>query len=529
MSLFGIVRASRPAPQRRWLDLDPVLLAAVFVGALVRVWSFGDVPSGMNQDEVAMAYDAFSLLHHGTDRLGIRLPTMLVSWGSGMNPLASYLDVPFIALLGLTPVAARLPFLLAGVASLPLLYGLLCSSFDRRVARIGVWLLAVCPWHIMISRWGLEANMLPFVFLAGVTLLVWSLRRPRALIAAALAFATSLYAYGPSYFVVPVFVSVSLGYGLWHRLWPRRTVALAAVAFVVAAIPMGLNLAVNSLNLSDIHTPLFTVPRMTGTARYRTMGTTGLLSAAFLRHSAQNLQDAYDIFVHQSDGLISNVVPGFGILFWFGDALALVGVALLIARAVRRRFDPSFFLLVWTGAAVALLAVVSVNVNRANILWLPYVGCAALAVEHLARRRAVGLLLAVGFATGFVGFVATYFGPYHRMSAPKFYASFGDAILHATRKTSGDICVTTAPDQPYIFVLFYTAEDPRTFYRTVRYADPHADFHDVLSFGRYRFGLDRCGATSNVLVVPRRDAPKFDPALFEAEHFERFSVLTRRR
>jgi hypothetical protein len=329
--------------------------------------------------------------------------------------------------------------------------------------------------------------------------------------------------------VVPVFVAMALAYGMWHRLWPKRAVIMAAVAFAIAATPMGLNLAVNSFGLDEIHTPLFTVPKMTGTARYRTMGNTGIFSMTFVKHAGDNLKIAYDIFRNQDDGLISNIVPGHGVLYWFSSALAVAGLTWLLARAARRRYEPSFFLLAWSIAAIALLAFVEINVNRANILWLPFIACAAIATERLARQRAMAVLLISAFSVSIIAFAVTYFGAYHRMEAPKFYASFGEAIRFASRKTDGEICITAQPEQAYIFVLFYNEEDPRTFYRTVRYEDPHADFHFVVSFGRYKFGIDRCRDSASVLIVPRGDATAFDTVRFEADQFERYTVLTRRQ
>jgi 4-amino-4-deoxy-L-arabinose transferase-like glycosyltransferase len=518
-------------PDRWWLKVDRILLLSLVVGTLVRAWAFGQLPTGMNQDETAMGYDAYALFHQGTDRLGIRWPTMLVSWGSGMNPLASYLALPFVGLFGLHIWSVRLPFLLAGVASLPLFFVLLRDTLDRRTARIGVALLAISPWHIMLSRWGLEANLLPFVFLLAVVLLLRSLRRPLVLIPAAMTFATSLYAYGPSYFVVPAFVLLALGYGLRYRLWPVRVVVWAAIAFVILAVPMGLNIAVNSLGWNEIHTPFFTVPKMTGTARYAAMagtGSSGLLSAAFLNRTADNLKLGYDIFRAQDDGLISNILPGYGVMYWFSPALSLAGLALLAARALGRQFRPSFFLLVWAAAAIGLLAVISVNVNRANILWLPFIGCVAVASEVLSRKRPLAILLALGFGASFFGFVGTYFGRYQQLEAPKFYTAFGDAIRYASAKTGGEICITDQPAQPYVFVLFFNREDPRVFQRTVRYTDPHADFHVVESFSRYRFGIDRCKDSAPVLIVPSADVPAFDATRFDASYFKRFAVLTRR-
>ena len=155
---------------RAW-PVDSVLLTAMAVGLLVRVWNFGDIPPGLNQDEASTAYDAYALIHHGIDRHGYRLPIMLVSWGSGMYAAAAYVAAPFIGVFGLSVWSARLPFLLAGMAALPMFFVLLRDTTNLQTARIGVVLLSLCPWHIMISRWGLDSNLFPLVFLLATLLL----------------------------------------------------------------------------------------------------------------------------------------------------------------------------------------------------------------------------------------------------------------------------------------------------------------------------------------------------------------------
>jgi 4-amino-4-deoxy-L-arabinose transferase-like glycosyltransferase len=173
-----------------WLTrTDRVLLVAICLGIAARAWSFGAIPPGLNQDEASMAYDAYSLARYGIDRNGFHFPVMTVSWGSGMYALASYLTLPFVGILGLSVVATRLPFLLVGVATIPLFYLLLDHSIDRRTARIGAVLLALSPWHIMASRWSLDCNLLPFVFLVATLLLLRSLQRPSLLVAACMTYA----------------------------------------------------------------------------------------------------------------------------------------------------------------------------------------------------------------------------------------------------------------------------------------------------------------------------------------------------
>ena len=79
------------------------------LGIFVRLYRFGSAPPGLNQDEAFAAYDAWALLHYGTDSSLHRFPVYLTAWGSGMNALESYLMIPFLALFGVKPWVSRLP------------------------------------------------------------------------------------------------------------------------------------------------------------------------------------------------------------------------------------------------------------------------------------------------------------------------------------------------------------------------------------------------------------------------------------
>lgn len=507
--------------------VDPILLAAMVVGLVLRGWQFGSIPPGLNQDEASTAYDAFSLVHYGVDRHGIHFPVVLISWGSGMYALASYVEAPFIRLFGLSVWSARLPFLLAGLAALPLFFGLLRDTTDRRTARIGVVLLAASPWHVMVSRWGLDSNLLPFVFLVATVLLVRSAARPRLLVWAALVLGLALYSYGTAYLVVPVFLLLALIHGVRYRLWPVRTILWAAATFVLVGLPVGLFLAVNSFGWQSIRTPILSIPRLTGVPRFQTMGNLHLFSAEFLRQAATNLGQAAELFRSQDDGLIWNAIPGYGILYGLSTLLALAGLALLVGKYFEPARRASFPLLAWSLAALVLMAFVSPNINRANVAMLPFIFCVAIASSLLWQYRSLAILLCVLLAGSFAGFVGAYFGTYRQAAAEPFFASFGEAIRYASEQTKGDVCVTDHVNMPYIFVLFYTKEDPRLFERTVHYDNLGAEFQSVSSFGRYRFGIGRCANSASAVVARADEAASLGRDQFAVKEFERFVVLLR--
>lgn len=506
-------------------NIDPVIVAALVLGIIVRSYEFGNIPPGLNQDEASTAYDAYALLNYGIDRNGYHNPVMLVAWGSGMYALAAYAAMPFIWLFGLSEFSARLPHLLAGIITLPLFYQLLLNTIDRRTAQIGVLLLAISPWHIMVSRWGLDSNLFPFIFLVGTLLAVRSFKKPIALIAACIVYGLSLYAYGTSYVVVPLFLVLLFAYGTANRLWPLRYVITAIIAFTVIAMPIGLYV----LQWQEIETPFFSIPLLSGTPRFQTMGNTNVFSSQFYENAVDNVSNALHLFSSQNDGMIWNAIPDYGILYPFSGLLAVLGVCFLCARCLRRKRDNSVILLFWLISAVVLTAFVSVNINRANIAMLPFVFLVAITISMLSRYRGAIIVLGMLFLFSFFGFIQTYFTNYRAMAAPAFFASFGEAIEYTSSQTEGDICVTGNVNMPYIFVLFYTREDPWVFLESVNYSNPGAEFQGVSSFGRYTFGIDRCKDTADIIIVTHDEESQLDSSSFAFKRFERYSVATRQR
>ena len=120
-------------------------------------------------------YESFSILNYGIDRNGKTLPVFLISWGSGQNALYTYLLLPFVYLFGLSSLTIRLPMAILGCISLYAFYAILKSIFNKRIALIGLFLLAISPWHIMKCRWGLESNTFPDIILIATALLISSI------------------------------------------------------------------------------------------------------------------------------------------------------------------------------------------------------------------------------------------------------------------------------------------------------------------------------------------------------------------
>ena len=166
------------AEKRHWLILSLILYGMIAIRSI----GFGSIPGGFNQDGAMGAVDALALATYGTDRFGNWLPAHFEAWGYGqMSVLLSYLMIPFIKLWGLNSVTARLPMLLASIAGAGALYGLVRDIFSRRAGLLALLCVSIAPWHFMQSRWALDCNMFPHMFILGLYFLNKGLSKGRYL------------------------------------------------------------------------------------------------------------------------------------------------------------------------------------------------------------------------------------------------------------------------------------------------------------------------------------------------------------
>ncbi|TSC58671.1 MAG: hypothetical protein Greene041619_381 [Candidatus Peregrinibacteria bacterium Greene0416_19] len=509
--------------RRNWL-----LLLIILIGILVRAYRFGAIPPGLNQDEGSLAYDAYSLLHYGMERNGFRYPVMLIAFGSGMSGvLAAYLAIPFMLLFGLNPVTARMVNLSFGILSLPIFYLLARRITDRPTALIAAFLLAINPWHIMISRWGLDCNLFPALFLLASYFLVRGLEKPTWLVAALGIYALSLYSYGTAYFVVPAFLILASIYLLCHRKVGLRPFLLSGAVAVLVAIPVSLYILVNQMDLPSIQTPLFSVPHLFTTPRYQSASS--LFHAGFLSSIGRNLQVLWGILKTQYDGLPWNAIPEYGTLYLWSGSLTVLGALLMLKRTWRlRTFTPLFILPLWLLVSVALAGIMEVNINRINIIFLPLILCTAIGMGYFLREKWVFIPLVALALFSFTSFSRAYFTTYPAQIGPMFFESVHEAIDHASDATTGTICVTDQVAMGEVAVMFQLKMDPHIFASTVQYQNPHALYRHARSFGRYTFGLRNCPPDTSAYVVHRSETSAVT-APVEWTIFKYYAVGVRRR
>lgn len=505
---------------------NKILIVIFLIGIIVRVYAFGGIPSGLHQDEAQTGYDAYSILSFGVDRNGFHNPVHFVGFGSGYASLYAYLSIPFIKIFDLNIYSVRIINLVFGLISLFAFYFLIREISDKKIATLSAFLLAINPWHIMISRWAFDANLFPAFFLIANFFLVLSLKKEKCLPVSFSFFALSLYTYLAAYFVVPFFLVISSIYLIIHRKVRSKIFIISWTIFLIIGLPIFLFIVINSFKLSPIESNMFSIPRLT-VSRFETQS--AVFSSDFIEKVIHNFKTFIHLLITQNDGWLQNGIPSYGFLYLFSIPLALFGLYLIIRQSCKLKiFNKSFFIFIWFLSGLILSVLVPSHIHKLNIIFLPLIFLTSKGMNALKSDLCFALVLV--YLLSFASFTNAYFNTFPEQIGQRFFESFDEAIIYATENTDGPICITGQVNMPYIYVLFYRKIDSRIFKDTVIYRNPGAEFQQVSSFDRYYFYFEDCGKREDVeaFVFHNSESGVFNQEKYVITKFRNYSVAIKR-
>lgn len=144
-------------------------LVLVLVCAL-RIYNLGSNPPAPYWEEVALGYDAYSILKTGKDHHGNSFPLVAFeSFGDWKPSLYFYTIIPFIVLFDLSVISVRLPAALAGIATIFATASIVLLLFKKfypsqknnyfYIYIFALFIAGISPWGIIFSRAGWEAML----------------------------------------------------------------------------------------------------------------------------------------------------------------------------------------------------------------------------------------------------------------------------------------------------------------------------------------------------------------------------------
>lgn len=217
-----------------------ILILIIVLASVLRLWQIGQTPLSLDWDEVALGYNAYSIMLTGKDEYGKAFPVVLESFGDFKPALYMYLIIPFLPLFGLSEAAVRLPAALIGIAAVFLTYFLAKELLKRTdIALVSSFLLAVSPWHVQLSRVAFESGVGMAFNLAGILFFLKGLKKPVLLSVSAVFFSLSIYTYQSEKLFVPLLLVVLIAV-YWKKIisLPKKYSILAVFLLIFISFPI---------------------------------------------------------------------------------------------------------------------------------------------------------------------------------------------------------------------------------------------------------------------------------------------------
>jgi len=466
------------------------LLGILLLAFLLRVLWLDKFPVGFTPDEASLGYDAYSILKTGKDQWGRSFPLVLESFGDFKSPLYAYLTIPFVAIFGLTKVAVRLPNALLGTAAIYVTYLLARElSQKEKLGLIASLLLAISPWHVMISRGAFEANLTTFFLPLGVYLFLKGLRDSRFLVLSSFIFGLNLFTYHSAKFVTPV-VFLFMAFLFRHELgkiekkyfYTSLVLFLTLLAFTISTFFQGAGARAADISILKTSLGPASEERIVAVKSGWPDPLARLIHNKYQVAGRQFLGNYLSYFSPQflfSSGPAETtygMLPGRGVLYWF-ESVFLAGFIFYVAK--EKLSKPLKLVILWffISPIPASLAIgPGYAANRVTVM-VPVIqiisGIGAVYLIKVFKDLFTYILFKVSSVIScliglilFLSFLESYLiqSP-HKAASGMLYGNLEAAQWLTSIGTDRQIIISRGLSEPHIYVAFANSWDPNDYQR----------------------------------------------------------------
>ena len=493
-----------------------LLIGIVILAAVLRLWQLGSVPPSPDWDEVALGYDAYSIIHTGRDEFGKFLPVVLRSFDDYKPALYAYLTIPSVLAFGLTVFAVRLPSAIFGTLSVLALFFLIRELFSEHKYKdyfglLASFFLAISPWSIQFSRVGFEANVGVALNMFAVLFFLKAFKNPINLYISAFFAGLSIYVYQSEKAFVPLlFLALALIYRKKLLGIGKKHVFAAVVFGLIVVSPMVFYIIGNRAALLRVTgTSIFTYKteilktEITKLQRDQASGDiVGLILdnrrityaktiiGGYLSHFDPNW-----LFV--SGDIARHHAPGMGLLYLFEFPLLILGIYMLLFGDFDKRTKLiifSWFLLAPVPASITTEvphAVRTLNFlptfqifSALGLFYLIYI------VNKYRKTRVIFyLVFCLIFILNFSYYLNQYFVQLNYYDSADWQYGYKQAVEEVSLLADKYKEIVVSDNQPmdksYMFFLFYLKYPPQEYQKIGdKSAGGYAAHH---TFGKYTF------------------------------------------
>lgn len=207
-------------------------------GIFTRLYKIETVPPHLSNDEISIAYDAYSINHTQKDEHGDYLPLSFRSHGTYKTPGYAYLLSPLYIFFNNNNTVARLPSITLGLLTVIVL-GLIMYELtsNKLLSLISSILLVSSPWHIITSRMVLESNIALFFLSLGIFCFLRSVPKNKSILilVSIIFFSISMYCYHTQWVFSPIVLFLML---FLFKRKDIKTILLSLIIFFTLISPL---------------------------------------------------------------------------------------------------------------------------------------------------------------------------------------------------------------------------------------------------------------------------------------------------
>lgn len=485
------------------------LILVLILAFFLRFYKLNSYPL-LNPDEAAIGYNAFSLSQTGKDEHGQSWPIHFKSFGDYKPGGYFYLTLPFVKILGPTPLAIRLPNLILSISSIYFLYKIiLLLTFNFQLSTLTALTLAINPWHIHFSRGGWESSTaLSFIIIG--TYYFFRQKYSHFI----LFFVASLYTYHSARIIAPLLAIsfIVTDYRLLitdykKKIFPLLLGLLLTLPVFFSFLNNGGTTRFSGVGLTADQGPLWRANELL--SHHQLSPVSRLIHnrrVLYLLSWLQKYASHFDLnFLFLSgDSVPRSKIPDMGQLYLVELPPIIFGIYFLLQSTI---YNLRSITLTWLLIAplASSLTFQAPSALRALAMSVPLAILTAFGLIYLFKLlpKIFRILLLTFYFINFINYLDAYYVHYPRRFPDAWSAPFSELIPIIKQYPNQSVYITNKYDQPYILTLFYLKYPPSQVQKEINLTPPdNFGFSTVNHFGRFYFQkINWSEIPSNSLVI----------------------------
>jgi 4-amino-4-deoxy-L-arabinose transferase-like glycosyltransferase len=495
-----------------------LILISLFIFSFgLRIYQADQLPSILNRDEAALAYNAFLIKETGMDEWQKSWPLSLESFGDYKLPGYVYSLVGLFKILPLEDWVVRLPSIIAGsILVISAFFFAKALRFREPWAWLFTILVATTPVFFFFSRMAFEANLALTLFVLSLTFLLKKVEKKKRLIFDLISIFLvlfSVFTYNTPLLLLPFILPIVIwlrGFKFWKK-WIVPVVGLILVIIVAGNQLLSLSSQKSGITIFQDETV------WNNSVEYRQHFSgvwQNILGNKYFYYSylvTQNYVESFspDFLLKGSGGHPWHSVPDQGHLLSVAYFFGLIGILTVIyelilaikdqkySQKIRIRASSLYLLLV--SLLPSVITVDSPHATRSLLFFFLFNLFTLFGLKktyHFIRnhtqikKNALFIVFSILLVISSFNYFRTYFSQYPTQQL-SLKPGFDKVIAEVDSKSSSKIAVIDQEGYQYILLAWYLKTPSQQFFNTViRQLPDKIGFRYGEQVDRYHFIAD---------------------------------------